>query len=192
MTMRREKATVYDEPPEKWVGQNYMNHNLKIIKDNKWSVTSLTLKMNAVYVFSLLQWMRKQIWLTPPARQNRRELVIWNHLEVSPFLNLLEGTRAATNLVLTQVIISESGNPFGLGHKRLTCRILYFDSFVFVIMIILTFHKGKAYSKPIQRRQYVVFCNLKTICCYHAIWATMESCFSSLAKNYPKNANKKL
>ena len=23
MTMRREKATVYDEPPEKWVGQNY-------------------------------------------------------------------------------------------------------------------------------------------------------------------------
>ena len=107
MTMRREKATVYDEPPEKWVGQNYMNHNLKIIKDNKWSVTSLTLKMNAVYVFSLLQWMRKQIWLTPPARQNRRELVIWNHLEVSPFLNLLGSTRAATNLVLTQVIISE-------------------------------------------------------------------------------------
>ena len=116
-------------------------------------------------------------------------------MEVSPFLNLLGGTRAATNLVLTQVIISESGNPFGLGHKRLTCRILYFDSFVFVIMIILTFHKGKATcSKPIQWRQYVVFCNLKTICCYHAIWATMENCFSSSAKNYPypKNTNSSL
>ena len=141
-----------------------------------------------------LQWMRKQLWVTPPTRPNRRELVIWNHLEVSPFLNLLVGTRAATNLVLTQVIISESGNHFGLRHKRLTCRILYFDSFVFVIMIILTFHKGKAYSKPIQRRQYVVFCNLKTICCYHAIWATMENCFLSLAKNcpYPKNTNSSL
>ena len=70
----------------------------------------------------------------------------------------------------------------------------YIESFVFVIMIILTFHKGKAYSKPIQRRQYVVFCNLKTICCYHAIWATMENCFSSSAKNcpYPKNTNSSL
>ena len=68
-------------------------------------------------------------------------------------------------------------------------------SLVFVIVIILTFYKGKAAcSKPIQRRQYVVFSNLKTICCYHAIWATMENCFSSLAKNCPylKNINSSL
>ena len=119
------------------------------------------------------------------------ELVIWNHLEVSPFLNLLGGTRAATNLVLTQVIISESRNPFGLGHKRLTCRILQTLRVLYLWSSCdLTFHKGKAYSKPIQRRQYVVFCNLKTIYCYHAIWATMENCSSSLAKNCPYQKHK--
>ena len=188
MTMRREKATVYDEPPEKWVGQNYgPKFDQNYLAKRTCEVSHHWIWEWMLFMF-FLQWTRKQLWVTPPTRPNRRELVIWNHLEVSPFLNLLVGTRAATNLVLTQVIISESGNPFGLGHTRLSCRILYFDSFVFVIMIILTFHKGKAYSKPIQRRQYVVFCNLKTICCYHAIWATMENCFSSLPKNcpYPK------
>ena len=112
-------------------------------------------------------------------------------MEVSPFLNLLGGTRAATNLVLTQVIISESRNPFGLGHKRLTCRSFQTLRVVYLWSSCdLTFHKGKAYSKPIQRRQYVVFCNLKTIYCYHAIWATMENCFSSLAKNCPYQKHK--